>query len=91
MVAPVGVGLDHFQRRHDVLLDVQAAEHAGLLRQVADAEPRAAIHRQRGDVGAVEADRAGVGPHQADDHVEGRGLAGAVRAEQADRLAAPQR
>src|SRR6185437_15161344 len=69
---------------------VEAAKHAGFLRQVADAEPRPPMHRQGGDVGAVEADRAGVGPHQADDHVEGRGLAGAVRPEQPDRLAASQ-
>ena len=33
-------------------------------------------------------DLAGVGAHQADDHVEARRLAGAVRAEQADHLAA---
>ena len=34
---------------------------------------------------------AGIGLHQADDHVERRGLAGAVRAEQPDRLAAAHR
>ena len=89
LVAPVGVGLDHLQRRHDVLFDIQAAEHAGFLRQVADAEAGAAVHRQQGDVVPVQADRAGVRADQADDHVEGRGLAGAVRAEQPDRLAAP--
>ena len=90
MIAPVRIGFAHLQRRHHVLLDIEAAEHAGLLRQIADAEPRAAIHRQAGDVGAVQADRAGVRLHQADDHVERRGLAGAVRAEQSHRLAAPQ-
>ena len=37
---------------------------------------------------AVEVDRARVDRHQADDHVEAGGLAGAVRAEQADHLAA---
>jgi hypothetical protein len=36
---------------------------------------------------AVDADLAGVGAHQADDHVEGGGLAGTVGAEQADHLA----
>ena len=64
-LALVAVGLDHVQRRHDVLLDIEAAEHAGLLRQVADAEARAAIHRQGGDFGAVQADVAAVGPRPA--------------------------
>ena len=89
-VASVRVALGHLERRHHVLLDVQAAEHAGLLRQVADPEPRPAVHRQAGDVGAVEVDAAGIRLHQADDHVERRGLAGAVRTEQSDGLAAAQ-
>ncbi len=36
----------------------------------------------------VDKDPAGIGADQTDDHVEGRGLAGAVRPEQADHLAA---
>ena len=39
----------------------------------------------------VDADRAGVGRDQADDHVEARRLAGAVRAEQADDFALVER
>ena len=88
LLALLLVGLDHLQHRADVLLDVEAAEDRGFLRQVADAEPRALVHRQRGDVVAVELDAAGVGFDQPGDHVEDRGLAGAVRPEQADRLAA---
>ena len=65
----------------------QAAEDRGFLRQIADAEPRALVHRQSGDVGAVEIDAALVGLDQAGDHVEHGRLAGAVGAEQADRLA----
>ena len=42
------------------------------------------------DVAAVELDAAFVGRDQPGDHVEDGGLAGAVRAEQPDRLAAPQ-
>ena len=87
--APAAIGLDHFEHRADVVLDVEAAEDRRFLRQIADAEPRALVHRQRGDVVAVELDAAAVGVDQAGDHVEHRGLAGAVRAEQADRLAAP--
>ena len=63
----------------------------GLLRQIADAEPRAAIHRQIGDVLAVELDRAGIGGDQPGDDVKAGRLAGAVRAEQPDHLAALHR
>jgi hypothetical protein len=39
--------LDHFQNGADVVLDRQAAKDRGFLRQVADAEPGAAVHRHR--------------------------------------------
>ena len=81
-------GLDDFEHRADVLLDGEAAEDRGFLRQIADAEPRALVHRQLRDVVAVELDRAAIGLDQPGDHVEHRGLAGAVRAEQADGFAA---
>ena len=58
------------------------------MRQIADAEPRAPIHRQLGHVRAVDLDRALVGGNQARDHVEHGGLAGAVRPKQPDSLAA---
>ena len=51
----------HFQHGQDILLDGQAAEDRGLLRQIADAEAGALVHRQGGDVLAVELDRAVVG------------------------------
>ena len=47
-------GSTDLEHRHDVLLDIQAAEDARLLRQVADPQAGAAIHRQAGDVGAVQ-------------------------------------
>ena len=81
-------GLDDLQHRADILLHGEAAEDRGFLRQIADAEPGALIHRQLGDVVAVEFDGAAIGLDQAGDHVEHRGLAGAVRAEQTHRLAA---
>ena len=81
--------LDQLQHRHDVLLDRQPAEDRGFLRQVADAEARAPVHGQPRHVAAVERDLAGVRRHQAGDHVEHGGLAGAVGTEQAHRLAAP--
>ena len=81
-------GLDDLEHGADILLDGEAAEDRGFLRQIADAEPRALIHRQLGHVVAVEFDGAAIRLDQPGDHVEHRGLAGAVRAEQADGLAA---
>jgi hypothetical protein len=40
-----------------------------------------------GGVIAIEHDRAAIGLHETDDHVEGGGLAGTVRAEEADDFA----
>src|SRR5262249_21748694 len=80
---------DHFEHGANVLLDIEAAEDRGLLRQIADAKPRALIHRKLGDVVTVELDAAGVGFDQTGDHVEDRGLARTIRTKQSDRLAAP--
>src|SRR5712691_2373102 len=86
-----GFGLGDLENGADVLLDGEATEDRRFLRQIADAEARPAIHRQIGDVLAVELDRPGVGGNEADDDVEAGGLAGAVGAEQADDLAALHR
>src|SRR5581483_6331208 len=75
--------------RLHVFLHREAAEHRILLRQVRDAEPRAAVDRQMRELRLVEEDAARVHRHEADDHVEAGGLAGAVRAEQPDHFAAP--
>ena len=85
------IGFDQFRGRADVFLDRQPAEDRGFLRQIADAEARAAIHRQLRDVVTVELDRAVIGRDEAGDHVEAGGLAGAVGAQQAHHLAAPKR
>ncbi len=77
----------HLEDGPDVVLDRELAEHRGLLRQVAHAEAGPAVHRQSGQLLVVEPDAAGVAGHQSHDHVEGGGLAGAVRPEQADHLA----
>jgi hypothetical protein len=60
----------------------EAAEDRGFLRQIADAQPRAAIHRQFRDVMAVEFDRAVIGGDEPGDHVEAGRLAGAVGSQQ---------
>ena len=85
------VGLVDLQHRADVVLDIEAAEDRRFLRQVADAEPRPLEHGQAGDVVAVQLDRALVRFDEADDHVEDGRLAGAVRPQEADRFAAPDR
>src|SRR5208282_2073483 len=86
-LAPLGVRLDHFEHGADVLLDAQPAENGGFLRQVADAQAGALVHRQRRHVVAVEFDASFIGLDESRDHVEDRRLAGAVGAEEADSLA----
>ena len=47
-----------FQDGQDVLLDRELAEDRRFLRQVADAQPRPLVHRQPGDIAALELHRA---------------------------------
>ena len=84
----LAVLLDHLEDGHDVVLDRKAAEDRHFLRQVADARPRAAIHRKERHVLSVDGDGAAVGRDQPGDAIEGRGLARAVGAEQRHNLAA---
>src|SRR5690606_35144209 len=76
-----------FEDCHDVVGDAQAPEDAGFLRQVANPGAGTTVHRQAGDVAIIDTDAAAVRRQQADNHVEAGGLAGAVRAEQADDFA----
>ncbi len=71
--------------------DRQLAKDRRFLRQVRQAQPRALVDRLALHRLAVDADLAGVGAHQADHHVEGRGLAGAVGPEQPDHFAGADR
>ncbi len=87
LLALLSVLLGDLEYGADVVLDGKAAEDRGLLRQVADAEPRAAVHRHRRDVVAVYLDRALVDRHEAGDHVEAGRLARPVGSEQAHSLA----
>ena len=90
--APLALGaalVDDFKYGADVVLDGQAAEDRSFLRQIADAQPRAAIHRHAADVETIDFDGSLVHRHQPGDHVEAGGLAGAIRPEQADSLAGP--
>ncbi len=72
----------------DVLGDRELAEDRRLLRQIRQPEAGAGMDRQPREIASVELDPAAVRRDQPDDHVEARRLARAVRAEQADDLAA---
>ena len=90
-LAQIAVWLDDLQDGADVVFHRQSPKDRCLLRQVADAETRALVHREMRHVEAVDLDRPGIGADQPGNHVEDGGLAGAVRSEQADRLAAAER
>ena len=80
-------GFHHLQHRANILFHAEAAKNRRFLRQITDPEPGALVHWQLGDVAAVELDAALVGFDQPGRHVEDGGLAGAVRAEEADGFA----
>ena len=71
----------------EVVAHGRVGEQLDPLERPADAEPGAFVDAEPGDVGAVELDDATVGPQDAEDAVEERRLAGAVRADQPDALA----
>src|SRR5207253_755217 len=70
-----------------VLDDRQRAERADHLEGARDPELGAAEGGEPGDVGAVEADAAGIRRGGPGDEIEERRLAGAVRPEEAEELA----
>src|ERR1051325_8962845 len=70
-----------FEHGENVLGRRHLAKHGRFLRQVTDAETRAQIHRQLREILIAEQDVATVRTFESDDHVKGRSLAGAVRAE----------
>ena len=61
------------------------------MRQIADTGACAAVHRLMADIQVINQHAALIGLHQAHDHVEAGGLAGTVRAEQANNLPAVDR
>src|ERR1700681_1900602 len=68
LVPALAVGLDDFQHRADIVLDAKPAKDRGFLRKIADAETRAPIHGQLGDIVAVEIDETGISTYKSDDH-----------------------
>src|SRR5688572_16818658 len=75
----------------DVVRHAQLPEYRRFLRQVAQAELGAPVHGEPRDVTPRQVDAALVAAYEADDHVERRRLAGAIRAEQSHDLAALDR
>src|SRR4029453_14782524 len=75
-------------REHrEVFAHRRARKNPALLRHKAEAEPRHRIGRQRRDIAVAVANAAGARLEIAHDGEDGRGLARAVAAEQADPLA----
>ena len=46
----------NIQNRGNIIFDAQAAKNRGFLRQIANTQPRPAIHRQAGDILSVQQD-----------------------------------
>ena len=80
---------DHLEHGADVVLHRKAAKDRGLLGQIADAHAGAAVHRQVGEIVAIEGDGPVVGRDQTGNQVEACRLAGAVGSEESDRFTAP--
>ena len=79
------------RRHHHVLEHGHAGKGLRNLEGAREPAPAAPLGREPRDVGAVEADAAGVGRHRAGGDAEQRGLAGAVRPDDAERLAVFER
>ena len=81
-VEPLG-----FEDCQQVVAHAEPLEDARLLAEIPHALLGVAVHRHGGHVTILETDLAGLRRDHPDDHPEGRGLARAVAAEQADDLA----
>ena len=71
----------------DVLHHAEIAEDTAKLERARDATGRQFLRRKTGDDLPIETDLAGIGPVEPGHEIEQRGLAGAVRADDADQIA----
>src|SRR5439155_19832335 len=99
-LSPVGIGPPEVQQvlhqaavptpgalgHEQVVADAHAAEELDALERPPEAQPGPPVDREAGDVALVEHDPARVGSEDAEEAVEERRLARAVRADEADRL-----
>ena len=83
-------GADAERRHLDVLAHRQVAERVAVLERARETVPGPPVRRPARDVAVAERDPALVRPVEPAEHVDERRLAGAVRADQADDLAAAQ-
>src|SRR5688500_7893340 len=86
---PAGARRD--QRHHDVRDDRQVPEGPRVLEGTGDAALNDVPGTKAADVLVIENDATGVRPKNVGDESKQRGLAGAVGADQADDLVAPER
>ena len=77
-LAATAVRLHNLENRADIVFHIEPAKDRCFLRQIADAEPRALIHRKVSDLVSVEFDMAAISLDQPGNHVERRGLTGTV-------------
>gem|GEM_PF-27667 len=77
----------HFQHQMEILLHGQRAEYGRLLREVADAQSGAPIHRQARDFALAQKHAPTVRTHQPNHHIESGCLTRTVGPQQPDNLA----
>ena len=88
--ALAAAGLNHFENGCDIVFDGKTPKDRHLLWQIADPEPRTAIHGQVGDIDTVDNHMPALGLNQPGDGVKRGGFARAVGAEQRHNLATLQ-
>ena len=76
----------HFQHCHNIVFHAQFAEHAGLLRQIADTSTGTLIHRKSCDLLIIDEDMTRIGYDQTCSHVERGGLTSTIRSQQSHNL-----
>src|SRR4051812_37569061 len=81
---------DGFHDGEDVLLDREFPKDGCFLGQVTNPVARPLVHPESGDVRSIQEYAAGGCGHQADNHVEGRGLPRTIGPEQADDFPGPE-
>src|SRR5207247_10310248 len=79
--------LGDLQNSPNILLDGEPAKDRSFLRQVADAETGAAIHRKIGDITAVQAHYSGIGADEPGYYIKTGRHSCAVWSEQPDHFA----
>ena len=87
-IAPLGLFLHQLHHGAQIALDIEAAKDRRLLRQIADTQTRALVHRQPRDVMTIQLDTSLVSLDEAGDHVEAGGFSCAVRSQKPNHLAA---